>query len=78
MDGALRVLLTLDDDVLQARAERDLDRDSIFFIDLHQVGDRPAHAAQRLALRRLHDRAHRLVEALVLLFHLTEQADAGV
>jgi len=40
--------------------------------------NRPAHAAQRLALRRLHDRAHRLVEALVLLFHLVEQADAGV
>ena len=78
MDGALRVLLTLNDNVLQSRAERDLDRDSIFFIDLHQVGDRPAHAAQGIALARLHDRAHRLVEALVLLFHLAEQADAGV
>ena len=36
------------------------------------------HAAQCVLLRRLHDQTDRLIEALVLFFHLTQEVDAGV
>ena len=75
-DGVFGVLLAFDNDILQARAERDLNGDRIALVHPHQICDRAAHTAQLLLLRRLHNQAHRLVEPLVLLFHLAEQADA--
>ena len=77
-DGAFGVLLAVDDDILHAGAECDLDRDGIAPIDRHQACNGTVYAAKRLLSGGLHDEFDRLVEPVVLLFHLAQHVDAGV
>ena len=76
-DGRLGVLLLPDDDVLHPGAQGHFDGNGEAVLHMDQAGHRAADAAQRVLLRRLHHGAHRLGKALVFLFHLAQQADAG-
>ena len=58
------------------RAQRDLQRHRVLFLCLDQAGHRAVNAPQGLLLRRLHYQLYRVGEALVLLLHLRQQADA--
>jgi len=75
-DGGLAVLLPVYHDVLHTRAQRDLQRHRVLFLCLDQAGHRAVNAPQGLLLRRLHYQLYRVGEALVLLLHLRQQADA--
>ena len=76
VDGALGVLFPVHHDILQSRAQGDLDGQGVFTVGLHQVCHRPVDAPQ--AILRLHDNFHSLVETLVVLFHLRQHTDPVV
>ena len=76
IDGALGVFLPVHHDVLKARPQGDLNGQGVLLIRFHEVRHRAVDAPQ--ASLRLHDHLDGLGKALVVLFHLRQQADAVV
>ena len=76
LNGALGVLLPVHHDVLHPGSQGDLNGHGVGILHLYQAGDGAMDAPQGVLLRSLHHQAHRLVEALVLLFHLRQEGNA--
>ena len=76
-DGALGVLFPVHHDVLHAAAQGNFDGDGVFLASGHEAGHGAVDAPEDALFCGVHDHLDGLGEALVLLFHLAEEVDAG-
>ena len=75
-DGAFGILLPVHHDVLQTGAQGDFNGQGIFAVGFHQACHRAVDAPE--VILGLADQLDGLVEALIVLFHLRQQADAVI
>ena len=76
IDSTLGVLFPVHHDVLQSRAQSDLNSKGIFLVGLHQIGNRSVDTPQTSF--GLHHDFYCLGEAFVLLLHFRQQPDAVI
>ena len=75
-DGLLGVGVPVHHDVLQSRAQGDLQGHGVLGVGGHKACHGAVNPGQSAPVRRLHHALHRPGEALVVLLHLRQQTDA--